>query len=143
MAATARPPTSAAPRQVTSFVGRERQLAEMGELILRPDVRLVTLTGPGGIGKSRLSLEVMATLGDRFPGGTAFVPLGRITDPGLVPATIAQSLGLREDRPKALPALLADRLAGPRVLLVLDNFEHLLDAAGLVSELLTGTNVTV
>src|SRR2546425_1813984 len=101
MAATDRPPISAPPRQITSFVGRERQLAELGELILRPDVRLVTLTGPGGIGKSRLSLEVMTSLGDRFPGGAAFVPLAQITDPGLVPATIAQTLGLREDRPKA------------------------------------------
>jgi predicted ATPase/class 3 adenylate cyclase len=122
------------PTQLTSFVGRDRELAEARQLLAR--TRLLTLTGPGGTGKTRLSLHVAASVADEFPGGTFFVALAPIRDPELVPATIARAIGISEDpaRP-TLDVLVAD-LTGRRVLLVLDNLEHLLDAVTGIAELL-------
>ena len=124
------------PSRLTSFVGREREVATVSELIRRPDVRLVTLTGPGGVGKTRIALEVAAVVAEEGPDEVAIVALAPVQDPDLVLPSIAQTLGIRDapNRPAfdQLRALLASR----RFLLVLDNFEHLLPAAPLVARLL-------
>lgn len=123
----------------TGFVGREKEAAAAKELLLRPDVRLVTVTGPGGIGKTRLAVEVASALTEGFPGGIYFVPLSAIRDPGLVASVIVQTLGIGEaggQSPREiLKANLLNSLRAPR-LFVLDNFEHLLPAASTVAELL-------
>ena len=84
------------PVQRTPFVGREKEVAAAKELLLRPDVRLVTITGPGGIGKTRLAVEVAGGLVDLFPGGTHFIPLSPLSDAGLIASVIVQTLGIRE-----------------------------------------------
>jgi class 3 adenylate cyclase len=85
------------PLQPTPFVGREREVLQVVELMRRLDVRFLTLTGPGGTGKTRLALQAAAELLDDFPDGIFFVPLATLTDPELVPSTIAATLGIRED----------------------------------------------
>src|SRR5215207_1006872 len=126
----------ALPTPLTSFLGRERDIAAVTAALSQPDLRLLTLTGPGGTGKTRLALRVAEELAPRFPDGVAFVPLAAVADPLLIPSAIAQQLGVRErgDRPigERLIAALHDR----RLLLVLDNFEHVLPAAPFVAELL-------
>src|SRR5437667_9735721 len=128
------------PVQRTGFVGREKEVAAAKELLLRQNVRLVTVTGPGGIGKTRLAVEVASVLVDRFPGGTHFVPLSSLSDPGLIASVIVQALGIREAGGQSpleiLKKNLQDSLRTP-VLLLLDNFEHLVQAAPTVAELLT------
>jgi predicted ATPase/serine/threonine protein kinase len=128
------------PVQRTGFVGREKEVVAAKELLLRQDVRLVTVTGPGGIGKTRLATQVANGLVEHFPGGTHFVPLSALTDPDLVASAIAQALGIREaGAPSPLDVLkrnLQDSLRAP-VLLLLDNFEHLVQAVPAVSEILT------
>src|SRR5258707_1194036 len=131
----------------TGFVGREKEAAAAGELLLRPDVRLVTVTGPGGIGKTRLAVEVASTLYEKFPGGTYFVSLSPLSDPGLIAAVIAQTLGIRgtgsQSPLEVLKESLRDSLGIP-MLLLLDNFEHLLPAAPTVAELLVmGPNLKI
>src|SRR5688572_3799708 len=84
------------PLQPTPFLGREREVSEVVERLGRPDVRLLTLTGPGGTGKTRLALQAAAELLDDFADGVFFVPLAPVTDPTLVPSTIASALGIRE-----------------------------------------------
>ena len=84
------------PTQRTGFVGREKEVAAAKELVLRKDVRLVTVTGPGGIGKTRLAAQVASSLVESFPGGTHFVPLSSLSDPGLIASAIVQTLGIRE-----------------------------------------------
>ena len=113
------------PQQPTSFVGRERELAEVVELVRSS--RLVTLTGPGGSGKTRLALQAAADLAGEFDDGAWFVPLAPVDDVDLMAPTIAQTLGVRDD--------LEAHLRGKRALLLLDNLEHLLEAAPVVAEL--------
>jgi len=122
------------PPQVTSFIGRTKEIAEIGELVGRS--RLVTLTGPGGTGKTRLSLRVADTVKDAFPDGVFFVELAPIMDPGLIPTTIAQAIGLREDPARPVIDSLEDHLGDKRLLLVLDNFEQLVSGASVVGRLL-------
>jgi predicted ATPase/class 3 adenylate cyclase len=122
------------PVQLSSFLGRERELAEVSALLEK--TRLLTLTGPGGTGKSRLSLQIGARVSDRFSDGVFWVPLATIRDPDLLPGTIAQELGL-PDRGGLTPmTALINYLRQRRVLLILDNFEQVTDAASHVSELL-------
>jgi predicted ATPase len=123
----------------TGFVGREKEIAAARELLLRPDVRLVTVTGPGGIGKTRLAVEVASSLIEVFPGGIHFVPLSPLSDPGLIASMIVQTLGIREAGGQSPLEILKenfqDSLRAP-MLLLLDNFEHLIQAAPTVAELL-------
>ncbi|MGZ8717449.1 MAG: ATP-binding protein, partial [Gaiellaceae bacterium] len=126
------------PRAPTSFVGRKRELQEILALLNDGDVRLLTLTGPGGSGKTRLAVEATAGLGDEFPDGVVLVELAPVGDPDLVAAAIADRLGVG-DRPGREPAeALAAYLRDRRMLLVLDNFEQLLAAAPFLAELLAG-----
>jgi len=127
------------PVQRTRFVGQEKEVAAARELLLRQDVRLVTVTGPGGIGKTRLAVEVASGLVERFPSGIHFVPLSAVSDPGLLASVILQTLGIREAGGQSpldsLRKNLQDTLRAP-MLLVLDNFEHLMQAAPTVAEIL-------
>ncbi|MGC1798606.1 MAG: protein kinase, partial [Candidatus Acidiferrales bacterium] len=127
------------PVQRTAFVGREKEIAAAQEMLGRENVRLVTVTGPGGIGKTRLALEVARGLDEKFPGGIHFVPLSPLRDAGLLVPVIVQTLGIREagGQPplEILKRNLQDILRAP-LLLVLDNFEHLMPAAPTVAELL-------
>jgi predicted ATPase/serine/threonine protein kinase len=127
------------PVQRTALIGREREVALAKGLLLRKDVRLVTVTGPGGIGKTRLALQVAQEISESFPGGVYLVSLGAVGDAGLIAAVIAQTLGVREAAGQPLLENLQQHLrnsmSGP-FLLLLDNFEHLIAAAPFVSELL-------
>jgi predicted ATPase len=127
------------PVQRTGFVGREKEVAAAKELLLRQDVRLVTVTGPGGIGKTRLAVEVGNGLVESFPGGIHFVSLSPISDPGLIASVIVQTLGVREAGGQSpldsLKKYLQDSLRAA-MLFLLDNFEHLVQAAPMVAELL-------
>ena len=122
------------PAALTSFVGREREVQEIGARLRQPQTRLLTLVGPGGIGKTRLALQAAGNLRDEFEHGIFFAALGPIHQPELMPDTIARTLGVEEDQNlvEALKAYLRER----HLLLVLDNFEQILDAAPLVNELL-------
>jgi predicted ATPase/class 3 adenylate cyclase len=122
------------PTQLTTFLGRERELTEAAALL--EQARLLTLTGPGGTGKTRLSLQIAAEATERFRDGVYFVPLGAIEEPALVMPTIAQALGMPDPGGGALDRL-ADQLAGKQLLLILDNFEQVSDAAPQIGELLT------
>jgi predicted ATPase/DNA-binding SARP family transcriptional activator len=124
------------PVQLTSFVGRKLELETVRSRLGQQAVRLVTLTGPGGTGKTRLALQAATELLDDFPGGVFFVDLAPIRDPDLVPAAIAQSLGVRETGGTPLLDGLKAYLREKQVLLLLDNFEQVIPAAPLVSELL-------
>jgi len=135
------------PVRRTGFVGREKEVAAAKELLLRQEVRLVTVTGPGGIGKTRLATEVASGLVEHFPGGTHFVPLSALSDPDLVASVIVQALGIREAGGQSpleiLKRNLQDSLRAP-VLLLLDNFEHLVQAVPTVSEILiAGPNLKI
>ena len=121
------------PTQLTSFLGRQREIAEAHQLLL--DGRLLTLTGPGGTGKTRLSLQIAADASDRFADGIYFVALGTINDSDLVLPTIAQVLGLVDPGTHALDRL-ADHIGTRSILLVLDNFEQVNDSAPQIAELL-------
>ena len=127
------------PVQRTAFVGREHEQAALRKLLDRADVRLVTLTGPGGIGKTRLALEVAAEIAQQFPGGVCFVPLSAISDGGLVLSAIAQAVGVRDPGNQSAQESLREYLGilDQPMLLLLDNFEHLVAAAPVVSQLLT------
>src|SRR5918998_5257093 len=127
--ATAAPLESNLPAPSTPLLGRERELREVRDFL--GEVRLLTLTGTGGVGKTRLALEAArASLAEGlFPDGVAFVALAPLEDPSLVTPSVARSLGVREAKDQTLNEALRARLRGERTLLVLDNFEHVLDAA--------------
>ncbi len=135
------------PVQRTGFVGQEKEICAARELLLRADVRLVTVTGPGGIGKSRFAVEVAGGLVECFPGGTYFVPLSALSDPGLITSVILQTLGIREAGGQSPIEILKQNLQESlhaAMLLLLDNFEHLLQAAPTVAELLAmGPNLKI
>src|SRR5919202_6702780 len=122
--------------QPTQIVGRAGELKLASQVLLRDDVRLVTFTGPAGTGKTRLSLAMAESLLDIFTDGVFFVDLARLEDASLVSAAIAETLGVREGRDQPLVDRLEGVLFDRHVLLVLDNFEHVLPAADQVAELL-------
>jgi predicted ATPase/DNA-binding CsgD family transcriptional regulator len=126
------------PKPLTSFIGRERELAQAKRLL--KDRYLVTLTGPGGSGKTRLCIAVAAEVAGDYPDGVYFVPLAPVRDPGLVPSTIAQSIGLQDARDRPLMEHLISQLRERQLLIVLDNFEHLLAGAPVVTRLLAETS---
>jgi predicted ATPase/class 3 adenylate cyclase len=125
------------PREATAFVGRERELGRGRQLL--DSTRLLTLTGPGGTGKTRLAQRLAAELGGDFADGVAFVPLAAISDPELVAPSIRQTLGLTEQPGQPASRTLIERLHDRELLLVLDNFEQVLTAAPMVAELLAAT----
>ncbi len=126
------------PAAPTAFVGREQQVQAVRALLRRDDTRLVTLTGPGGVGKSRLGLRVAAGLLGDFEDGTFIVPLDNVRDAPLVTSAIVDTLGVREVSGQSLLVTLKDYLSDKHMLLLLDGFERALAAAPLVAEILAG-----
>jgi predicted ATPase/transcriptional regulator with XRE-family HTH domain len=124
------------PTPLTRLIGRDQDLAAVRNVLLRGEVRLLTLLGPPGIGKTSLSLAAARDIQAAFSDGAFFVALAPITDPALVLATLAQTLGIKESADQSLLDTLKAALQAQRLLLLLDNFEHLLAAAPLIVELL-------
>ncbi len=127
--------TNNLPAQPTPLVGREREVAEVCGLLRQEGIRLLTLTGTGGTGKTRLGLQVAAELVDEFESGAFFVGLAPISDPALVASTVAGALGVMESAEQSLEESLKAYLREKELLLVLDNFEQVLGGATLVGEL--------
>jgi predicted ATPase/class 3 adenylate cyclase len=125
------------PAQATPFIGRDSELRSVKEKLSSPNMRLLTLSGVGGTGKTRLALHAAADMVDEFEHGVFFVPLAALGDPGLVLQAIAQAFGVREAAGRPLNELLQEHLRDKQILLVLDNFEQVIAAAPLVSDLLT------
>jgi predicted ATPase len=133
---TENPPDNNLPLELSSFIGRELETAEVARLV--DDYRLVTLTGPGGCGKTRLALEVARNILNAYPDGSWSVELASLTDPDLVPRAVAQAVGVNEQPKRSLLETLTYALRGRQMLVVLDNCEHLIEAcARLVQTLLT------
>lgn len=124
------------PVMLTSFLGREPELAEVVGLLRRCDVRLLTLTGPGGVGKTRLALAVASALATEFGGGVIFVALAAVRDPGRVAGELAQHLGLGEAGHQTMLDAIVNALDATDLLLVLDNYEHVIETAPLIDALL-------
>jgi transcriptional regulator with XRE-family HTH domain len=124
------------PVPLTSFVGREQEIARVIEFLCQPGIRLLTLIGPGGVGKTRIAQQLAAHLQGSFVDGIIFVPLGEIQDPEMVAVSVAHVLNLPDAADQSLIARLQAYLHMQRILLILDNFEHMLSAASLVVNLL-------
>ncbi|MEJ2485303.1 MAG: tetratricopeptide repeat protein [Anaerolineales bacterium] len=127
------------PAPLTNFIGRTVELSEVTELLLKPEIRLISLTGPGGTGKTRLSLEVGRALLDQFADGVYFIDLAQVSDPTLVTTTTAHTLGIREGGGRPPLENLKDFLADKKMLLIFDNFEQVTGAAEDISLLLAAT----
>lgn len=126
------------PQEPNSFVGRERELVELRKLV--STTRMLTLSGPGGIGKTRLALRALAALADEFPDGACYVELADLNNPDLVVSRVASAVGVSEEQGRPLIDTLTDALRSRRLLLALDNCEHLLDAcARICKQLLAST----
>jgi predicted ATPase/Tfp pilus assembly protein PilF len=125
------------PAPPTNFIGRKISLAKVSDMLAQPDVRLVTLTGPGGTGKTRLSLEVGRALLDQFPHGVYFIDLAQVSDPSLVASTTAHTLGIREGGGQPPLETLKDYLAAREMLLIFDNFEQVTAAGAEIFQLLS------
>ncbi len=125
------------PAQLTPLIGRDQEVAAVCTSLRRPEVRLVTLTGTGGIGKTRLAIQVTTEVLADFPDGVFFVSLASLSDPALVLSTIAQILDVKESGARPFSDLLTADLRDKHLLLCLDNFEHLLPAAPQLTDLLT------
>jgi predicted ATPase/class 3 adenylate cyclase len=123
---------------VTSFIGRERELGDLRKQL--NDNRLVTLTGPGGTGKSRLAVQIAYEMLPDFEDGVYLIPLASVSDPALLAPAVAQPLGLRQQGTTPIGSTVSQHLANKSMLLILDNFEHLLSAAFFVSDLLAETS---
>jgi predicted ATPase/DNA-binding CsgD family transcriptional regulator len=126
------------PQEPNSFVGRERELDELGKLA--GGTRMLTLTGPGGIGKTRLALRTLAAIAGEFPDGVCYVDLADLTNPDLVVSRVASAAGVAEENGRPLADTLADALRLRRLLLALDNCEHLLDACARLSQRLLASS---
>jgi len=132
------------PLQLTSFIGREKEIAEVEQWLTattttsgpRAECRLVTLTGPGGTGKTRLALQAAAHLLNAFPDGVWLVELAPLADPGLIAQTVATVFALKEEASRPLLATLTEHLCGKTALLILDNCEHLIQASARFAEVL-------